>query len=720
MSEAFPKGELLVDVEEDVPEVPLRPDGTLDVSDVDIGERAIRSAFVAQLPDLCHRYGAAGTIAELVPLMRDACQYDDAAINIANVLTEIGNVLLSSRSDNDGDAASPRTSEVPRPFTALLDVLRDLFVNVDLRVGAVAARVAVALARAGGDDPATLKSFVDTACELAAQHDAVSSRCAAARMLAAAHDYARIMAAISPETPKAQQRRAARARSLFAELVRDSSTAVRRAAAAGIGEWLAVGQAEPSADLVYDVQAWTTELIKDRLQDSVRYAALPHIVSLARLGDRGIAQAMVKLAQAAARDVSWRVRWTAAQHIVPLLQAHEGAASAMLDSIGGLARDEEVEVRSCVAQSLGLVAPLLPPHDISAKIVPLAVAFAAEEEIKVRAAVAGSLCDICRAGSDTDAKQLIELVETLIGDGADAVQFNVLRSLPALKDRLTDVVVMNRISALLLRVSQVSVSRWRVRERVAEQLRHLAPYVDTDNSGAFESMLHSLLRDPVAAVRATAMASLPPVASRFGPRWTRVHIGRFAQDLREADGYRERHLYVQVLEAMLPFAVVNTTANSLLHPSGSSDAIVGSPQSATTADPQTRSRAQSTRPDDDPPASRGASGFPNVASDLLSGSASSATTPPPLSQSQTNPHPQEKDLSPFWRGIADDVRSLARDKVPNVRLAVCRWLHSPGSAHVPQLSGIFAEVGETLASDADGMVRAASTDGGRAPEATPY
>jgi HEAT repeat protein len=680
-----------------VHEIPLRPDGTIDAARIDISDREERNSFVAQLGDVCKIYGPVETIETMLPLMIDACQYDDAAVPIAQALAEIGNSLRVTHS----------------PFQVMFELLKELFRHVDGKIGELAARAAVDFINAPSATIADRASFVATVVEFANGSEGVSGKCTAAFMLPAAYNVARMLAAEQegaashsdkrfmattatgpmsspgpskngPSRPYGASdsspgitgaKRASQVKTLFHNIIRDSSTAVRRSAAASLGLWL---NCNPSPELLTEVQAWTIELIKDKLQDSVRYTALPHLVTLARQQTTSF-DVVQKLAVQGAKDPSWRVRWTAARHLVPMMMCNTGKAGGLLPSITTLAEDEEAEVRSCIAMRLGEVASILSSAVVSESVVPLASRLCNDEQLSVRAAAASSLCDVCRTAREEEASLLLDVVVKLIEDESDVVQLNILRSLPSLKERLSDVIYMNRITSPLLRVSQVSVSRWRVRERVAEQLRHLVQHVDLAHAGALEAMMHNLIRDPVAAVRVTAMASLPHIAAKFGSRWSRAHISKFAKDLKAIDGYRERQLYAHVLEAMLPFASSQQSCSTPPPP-----ASPGTSPGATPGNSPGKSIRAGSRQREG-----------SVGSTSGRGGAAAA-----IALAAQN--------DAFWMGMAEDLRLLAQDRVSSVRLAISKFVHSPAAGRVPELNAVFDSIGEMLALDANEEVRAAT------------
>lgn len=673
-----------------VVDVPLLDDGTLDVVHLNLNDKEQRALFTAQVAEVCRHHGAQATVSTVMPRIVDLARYDDAASALAMALPEIGLLLqrhaadldvFTSDSDTDvdreiitdtmadTDPGAADSDALPiSPFLELRTVMDILLWHVDGQVGAQAAKALCDII----DQPET--SLGDRQDFVRLAHTLSTSRwcapkCSAAAMLPTAfrvamhlHDNPRDRAG-SPRGPRkatvdaamtAIPNDAVRAQAVFTDLCRDREVPVRRSAARNLGLW--IQELTPNDALAY-LKPLIREFASEAEQDSLRFSVIPHLVAMAKLSHGDAESFVLPLAINLCRDSSWRVRWSVSQHLVAFMLLSSDAASALVDSIVLLAGDEEAEVRASIATSIGSMAPTLVPAVVSSKIVPLVQQLCADPSLNVRAAVSSSLCDVCRCADTPEALELIDVVAKLIEDDSDQVQLNILRSLPALQDKLDLPGVMSRIGALLLRVSRVAASRWRVRERVAEQLRHLAVHVQRDQTGAFEAMVASLLVDPVAEVRLTVARSLPHLASRFGAGWVRHHVMNFSEKLGRSTGFRDRQVYVRVLEMMLPFATDAARCGSAA---------------------STDSRPQS--------------------SDTI-GSSSSAPTSP------ERPPGCVVDDTVFWERVDGDVFALAHDPVSNVRLNVARWLGSAPARPVPTLERHLTRLKQLVRRDADDDVR---------------
>lgn len=147
---------------------------------------------------------------------------------------------------------------------------------------------------------------------------------------------------------------------MFAQLCRDDTPMVRKAAGAALGGFASVVDAESAnAELVPLFLA----LAQDR-QDSVRIHTIDNAVALAKLVPREVVNTQIlSTVFDTARDGSWRVRWSVANRFPEICEvvSPETVNTSMCDCFSALLEDSEAEVRTsatskvCSTTSVGML-----------------------------------------------------------------------------------------------------------------------------------------------------------------------------------------------------------------------------------------------------------------------------------------------------------------------------------------------------------------------------
>jgi hypothetical protein len=635
------------------PPVPTLAGGLVDVDRIRMSDKDHRQLLANQLGDVCRHHmkleapaaaaagkpiasppggpkaapgkkGAAKAVSvsvappagsPMIPVILNLVKYDDVAVTIAQALPE---VLLSI-----GD-----------PLPLWMEVIDVLLWHHDLRIvleGAAALRQIVDMQ----GTPAVRRFFVAHVFALAGAAQWSAPRTAGAALLASAFTLG----------DGAEQK--ATAKRLFEAACRDKSVLVRRAAVAHFASWQG---ALASQDALRFLSPLITLLTRDPQQDSLRYGAVPQLLEVAKVFPPAEgAELVMPLIMALCQDESWRVRWTAAKHMTGFMRLFPDRSAMLVPSLVLLADDEEAEVRSVVASAIGDAAGLLDAHTVSENLVELTVKLCQDDSLIVRAATASSICHVCCHAGDAKAAMLLKVIHELMLDTSDKVQLAVLASLPGLEHRLAA-----SFSDLFVKAGQCS--KWRVRERVAEQLRHFCDRVAVAAVGEqMRGLCVQLLVDDVAAVRSSMVVSLALISSFFGPAWTQATLRLLGDNkIGSSRKFSERLTFVRCLEVMLPHAVSGSNTASPLPSNGSA------PSSPV--------------------------GSPLAASELSASAADSA----------------------FSASAQKHVLRLATDEVSNVRVAVGKLLTN---VHVARCAAVSAVVPTALAAmrkDGDADVKAAT------------
>lgn len=132
---------------------------------------------------------------------------------------------------------------------------------------------------------------------------------------------------------------------MFAQLCRDDTPMVRKAASAALGGFGSVVDPESAnSELVPLFLA----LAQDR-QDSVRIHTIDNAVALAKLVPREVVSTQIlSTVFDTARDGSWRVRWSVANRFPEICEvvSPETVNTSMCDCFSALLEDSEAEVRT--------------------------------------------------------------------------------------------------------------------------------------------------------------------------------------------------------------------------------------------------------------------------------------------------------------------------------------------------------------------------------------
>lgn len=359
----------------------------------------------------------------------------------------------------------------------------------------------------------------------------------------AAHDWftsrisvCSLFAAALPKVEKAQQDDLLKT---FFRLCGDDTPMVRRQAANVLGSVAQAIDQEPMEELISAFE----KLSKDE-QDSVRILAINNCIALGRLTTSAAwEERILSIAKLCAEDRSWRVRYTMADSVKPLLEVFKDKASTgVVPLYMKLLSDPEVEVRMIAAARIAAVAAVNPTKEFLETLVPQMEKLTnpRQHSEHVRASLAASVLGLTPIfGAKLTVEYLIKVFLQLIGDESPEVRLKVIGTL----GELSSVVGLDPLSqSLLPAIKELGKDRqWRVRLAVIDCMPSLAQCLgEAEFTKELSGLFMVWLADSVFSVRDAAATSLRRLTEVLGPAWSEVNIIPQLQSLMAHKNYLYR------------------------------------------------------------------------------------------------------------------------------------------------------------------------------------
>ena len=222
----------------------------------------------------------------------------------------------------------------------------------------------------------------------------------------------------------------------FFELCNDSTPMVRRAAANALGEVAASLVDKEQQNRVLEV---FSRLLQDD-QDSVRVLNVQNILALGKTLDlETIDEELSKSIRLCADDPSWRVRYTVADacrqmcDMIPRAQWEENpTVQLILDIYATCLQDQEAEVRGIASVRLADVVEVRPTADYLRYILPSLEHMINDMNMHVRSALAGSILLVAPlVGKQLTVDHVIPLALKFLRDEHPDVRIKIIGTLPS-------------------------------------------------------------------------------------------------------------------------------------------------------------------------------------------------------------------------------------------------------------------------------------------------
>jgi len=311
-------------------------------------------------------------------------------------------------------------------------------------------------------------------------------------------------------------------RTSFAQLCRDDTPMVRRAASAHLGHLArSVHAASEPEHLHSDLLPLFAALSSDE-QDSVRLLAVENCVQLGKLlSTAENHSAVLPVMRAVSQDKSWRVRYVVAEHFCELAEqmGTEVTRAELVPTFVALLKDGEAEVRVSSSFKCAGFSRTLPAELVLAQVLPCVRELAEDGSQHVRAALASVIMGLAPlVGREATIEQLLPLFLQLLQDDFPEVRLNIISTLHG----VSSVIGVEQLShSLLPAITELAQDRqWRVRMAIIEYIPLLAQQLGVEFFDAkLSEMCVSWMQDCVYTVREAAITNVRKLIELFGIEW---------------------------------------------------------------------------------------------------------------------------------------------------------------------------------------------------------
>ncbi|RNF00484.1 putative protein phosphatase 2A regulatory subunit [Trypanosoma rangeli] len=403
----------------------------------------------------------------------------------------------------------------------------------------------------------------------------------------------------------------------FIDLASDRCQFVQEMVVRSLHQWVAVAKAH-GVNIVEMLLPLVHDCMTEEKSDVVRHLHVAELVTLAEcIGKEATTRHLLSLFIEATKDTSWRVRYTAAFHLGRFSSCCCLHPDALLDVFVALCRDETKEIRAAAVEQLGVFFRLNSPELLS-KMCVVAASLAQDREVIVRTSVANFFYVFLSPSivEEYTAEQLQALF-ALLTDENYIVGQSVMRSLKSVAANLSKYLnpagsdgerkvageeefsvacnshqgrrsgsAMNcspsaradadvppplltgpvdeeqrRRATLVISglIDQLHIVRdsknWRMREALVVAIRYFSVTLTEEGFIPLLYLIRSLLRDPVCAVRESAIATLTAVATSYGPEWAALmafDLFQWEFAFKARTPYVWRVVAIQSLSGILP------------------------------------------------------------------------------------------------------------------------------------------------------------------------
>lgn len=340
----------------------------------------------------------------------------------------------------------------------------------------------------------------------------------------------------------------------YCQLGEDETPMVRRAVASVLKD---IATCATDAAVELSLMRLLRDFSEDD-QDSVRLLAAGACPPLAsRCAAKGGLAPIGLIFQRIVQDVSWRVRYMAAENITPFTEivAQDPTHLHLVAMFSSLLSDGEAEVRSVAASKVFLFCNALPPATRAAAvpkdIMPRLSELARDPSEHVRTALAAVIMALSSlVGKDLTIAQLLPLFLHFLKDECSDVRLNIISHL----EDVNRVIGIGQLSqALLPAIQELATHRqWRVRLAIVENIPLVAKQLGPEFFNTNLLMLCvQWLQDAIYAVRRAATDNVRTIAATYGPEWVKKQLMPLILQLTSSETFVHRLTAVFALNSLL-------------------------------------------------------------------------------------------------------------------------------------------------------------------------
>ena len=344
-------------------------------------------------------------------------------------------------------------------------------------------------------------------------------------------------------------------RTSFAQLCRDDTPMVRRAASAHLPMLARAAQASSQPQYFRgELLPLFASLSADE-QDSVRLLAVENCLAIGKLLTRQEYHSTVlPVVRSVACDKSWRVRYVVAEHFCELVEplGEDLVRTEMVPTFISLLQDGEAEVRIAASFKSAGFAAKLPAEAVLSQLMGCFRELSSDASQHVRAAVASVIMGLSPiVGRDATIETLLPLFLQLLNDDFPEVRLNIISTLHA----ASTVIGAEQLShSLLPAITELAQDRqWRVRMAIIEYMPLLAAQL---GAAYFDEKLSAMcigwLQDCVYAIREAAIQNLKKLIDVFGIEWANQAVIPQVLENAKHTNYLYRMTVLYSIVAMAP------------------------------------------------------------------------------------------------------------------------------------------------------------------------
>lgn len=490
-----------------------------------------RLESMSRLKDIAEALGPDRTRNELLPFLGDSLDDDDEVLLV--MAEQLGSFVKQVGGPN-------HAASLLVPLEALATVEESA-----VREKAVQGMIAVAKEMS---DASIQENFLSLLNSLA-HKDWFTSRIAACSLFPAAY-------------PRVSQGSKSELRGMFGDLSRDDTPMVRRAAAANMGEFVAVVEPE---HVKSELVPLFVSLAGDD-QDSVRLQVVTVGVAIARsIGADAAKGTITPTCLTLSQDKAWRVRWSVANNFSAVVESLKGGSDPkLIEAYMSLLRDAEPEVRTAAAGNVSKVAKVCPPANVLGVFGKVVEDLTVDPSENVRESLAGVIMGLAPiVGKDVAMDKLLPHFLHLLKDENPQVRLAIVAQIGA-ADGVIGVEALS--SALLPAVVDLAADKnWRVRAQIISHIPVLAKQMQTTY---FDQHLLEMcikwLSDRVYSIREAASKNLTSLTEVYGKEWTKAKIVPRIIDLKNNAHYLYRLTAIRSAEVLIPVLDKETVQSTLL------------------------------------------------------------------------------------------------------------------------------------------------------------
>jgi len=327
----------------------------------------------------------------------------------------------------------------------------------------------------------------------------------------------------APIYKKCQPSTQAELKKLYAQLCKDDTPMVRRAATTNMSKFVK----EVSQDSIINEFVPLFKILSKDDQDSVRLLTVEVFVSIFEvLSFENNENLLNEELRGLCTDSSWRVRYMVADNLVKVANVvgQKTIQNELVEYFINFLSDNEPEVRTAASTQISGFCAFISKETILNKILPCLKNLVTDSSQHVRGSLAlniGGLAPLL--GKESTIEYLLPLFLQLLKDEIPEVRLNIISKL----DLVNKVIGIELLSQSLLPaiVELAEDKQWRVRLAIIEHIPLLASQLGVQ---FFDEKLGSLcmswLGDCVYSIREAATANLRKLTDVFGVEWAKTTI----------------------------------------------------------------------------------------------------------------------------------------------------------------------------------------------------